>query len=347
MAIHKVNVYENTSELTREDAPFLGRYVSNGTAVLDDIVRNACEEAGLKSIQMRAILEGVFAAISKYNEQEGATRFHLPGGLSTCVQISGSLASSDAALSSENAVVQSVRIDSELRNLLVNEVPTLIGGEDVVTVRFDRVFDLEKQKPQGIILGKHVARAQGLNLVMTDEGARVYLTDRRGVIYPCTIDSVISSQEFTFHSDTLLAAGDYYVVIETRGGNAEGGLQSVKKPVKYLHVVDPTRITAIKDEDGNDHPTYGKGGEIDGELLPTSFTDGDKVTLYENGAVCGSVPMKQIFDNAALDPITATKIGFNEYLWTPFVTPDPAKSYEFEVSLSGTTYKVALTVPES
>ena len=106
MAIHKVNVYENTGA-TKAKAPFLGRYLSNGTVTLDDYIEDLADEAGHKEIQDRAILEGAFAAITKQNNDEGPTRFHLPGGLSTYVNITGTVASANSALTSANTIEQS------------------------------------------------------------------------------------------------------------------------------------------------------------------------------------------------------------------------------------------------
>ena len=343
MAIHKVNVYENTGA-TKAKAPFLGRYLSNGTVTLDDYIEDLAEEAGHKEIQDRAILEGAFAAITKQNNDEGPTRFHLPGGLSTYVNITGTVASANSALTSANTIEQCIRLDSSIRNELVNETPALQSGEDVTKVRFDRVFDTEVQKPQSVIYGTRAARAQGMNLVMTDVGASIRGVDGKGINYACSLIEQVSSQEFTFKFTNPPAEGcDLWIEIETRGGNEDGNLQTVRKPVKFI--VLPAKITAVKDEDGNSQPTYGKGGEIDGERLPATFTDDDLVKLYENGVSTGGVSMKQLYDDAVFTSVAEDKIVFNDHFWTPFSTPDPAKNYEVEIILGKTKARVALTVP--
>ena len=97
-----------------------------------------------------------------------------------------------------------------------------------------------------IIYGQRPFRCQGINIVTTDEGARVFIRNRKGVEFDVVVDEVVSSQEFTAHTAELLEAGDYWVVIETRGGNPDGTIRADDKPVKYLKVVDPPTKATLR-----------------------------------------------------------------------------------------------------
>ena len=259
MAVHKINIRANTLEKSKDKAPFLGVYQSNGTNNEEAMLPHVAEAAGQKDIQTRAILEGVFAAISKKNRADGPTRMHLPGGISAFVGITGSFPASDSAFDPEkNKVVQILGLSPKLRNELVNVQPEIVGEADATRIELNRVFDLAQKQPGSVVYGQRPFRCQGINIVTTDEGARVFIRNRKGVEFDVVVDEVVSSQEFTAHTAELLEAGDYWVVIETRGGNPDGTIREDDKPVKYLKVdppakktltVHPTAIAALS---GND-----------------------------------------------------------------------------------------------
>ena len=233
---HKVTIRENTGA-TKAKAPYLGKYASNGTDRNKVMFPAAAKASGQEKIQTQAILEGVFAAITKKNLTDGPTRMHLPGGISTLVGIGGSFPNADSTFDpSRNTIEQIFMLDSSFRNTLADETPTIVNDASITDVQFDRVFDTEVKKPQSVIYGQRAARAQGKNIVTTDEDARVYMLNAKGATFPCTVLEVVSSQEFTFKTDALLEGGDYWVVIETRGGNPDGNIQKVRKPVKYLKI---------------------------------------------------------------------------------------------------------------
>ena len=244
MAVHKINIRANTLEKSKDKAPFLGVYQSNGTNNEEAMLPHVAEAAGQKDIQTRAILEGVFAAISKKNRADGPTRMHLPGGISAFVGITGSFPASDSAFDPEkNKVVQILGLSPKLRNELVNVQPEIVGEADGTRIELNRVFDLAQKQPGAIIYGQRPFRCQGINIVTTDEGARVFIRNRKGVEFDVVVDEVVSSQEFTAHTAELLEAGDYWVVIETRGGNPDGTIREDDKPVKYLKVDPPAKKT--------------------------------------------------------------------------------------------------------
>ena len=74
------------------------------------------------------------------------------------------------------------------------------------------------------------------NMVMDDEGAEVYLQNSLGAIFPVTVDEVASTQIFTAHVSEPVEPGDYKLVVKSRGGDAEGQLQTSFRKVKYLAV---------------------------------------------------------------------------------------------------------------
>ena len=83
---------------------------------------------------------------------------------------------------------------------------------------------------------------------------------------------MISKQIFTARTEELLDAGDYKLVVKSRGGDAEGPLQTSFRRVKYLRVEDPqptiTRAGTRGDGDGFVNAT----GTLDvvGENLKTA-----------------------------------------------------------------------------
>ena len=125
----------------------------------------------------------------------------------------------------------------------------MVTDSDLTRVRLDNVKDVAVERPVNLIHGRHVFRGAGWNIVLTDDGARVYMTDRRGVEHAVVVDEVISNQLFTAHTAELLEGGDYTLWVESRGGDAEGPLQRDKCKVKYLRVEDPP-VPIAETEDG-------------------------------------------------------------------------------------------------
>ena len=98
-----------------------------------------------------------------------------------------------------------------------------------------------------LIHGKHVFRVAGFNMVLSDEGAAVFLQNSLGTTFPVTVDEVVSKQLFTAHTAELLEAGDYKLVVKSRAGDAEGPLQTSFRKVKYMRVLDPEPIAQTSD----------------------------------------------------------------------------------------------------
>ena len=156
-------------------------------------------------------------------------------------------------------------------------------------MRVDSVMDVNEQKPMNLIHGKRMFRVAGYNMVLSDEGAAVFLQNSQGTTFPVTVDEAISKQIFTARTEELLDAGDYKLVVKSRGGDAEGPLQTSFRRVKYLRVEDPqptiTRAGTRGDGDGFVNAT----GTLDvvGENLETAT---EIQLLRDSGELWQSVP---------------------------------------------------------
>ena len=272
-ATHNVKAYRNSTD-TASQAPFFGSYISHENVPIDALCAQVASLSGLTAIQVRAILEGSFDAIAEL-EKEGLVIVHLDG-MSVWAVITGSFPTGDAAFDSErNALNLSIRLDDSLRLSLVNETAQMVTDADLTKVRLDNIKDIEVTRPVNLIHGRHPFRAAGVNLVLSDAGARVYLTDRNKTEHAVVIDEVHSNQLFTAHTAELLEGGDYTLWVESRGGDAEGPLQRDKCKVKYLHVVDPAppapRITAAYSTGKEGDTILCGGGDlvVEGDNLET------------------------------------------------------------------------------
>ena len=274
MAKHEVVIHENTSA-TKASAPYLGSYISKETVKSDAFAARIAERCGLPAIQVQAIIAGAFDEIEQL-QQDGLVRVHLDG-LAVCGIITGSFPTADAAFDPErNSLQLAVRLDDDVKNELADVVPAIVSDASVTKLRVDNVMDIEVPRPFNLIHGKHVFSVAGLKMVLDDEGAEVFLQNARGTTFEVVIDEVKSSQLFTAHTAALLEPGDYKLIVKSRGGDAEGPLQTVFRKVKYLQVVDPPTVDSIA--------TEGKEGIVKGEAFAAvganlSWKAGDKVTV--------------------------------------------------------------------
>ena len=287
MAKHEVVIHENTSA-TKESAPYLGSYIAKETVAMAAFAEAVGAKCGLPPIQVMAILGGAFEAIEAM-EKESLVRVHTDIGV-VCGVITGSFPTSDAAFDPErNALELALRLDEGLRLSLADETAKIITDADVTKVRVDSVMDVNEQKPMNLIHGKRLFRVAGFNMVLSDEGAAAFLQNSQGTTFPVTVEDVISKQLFTARTADLLEAGDYKLVVKSRGGDAEGPLQTSFRRVKYLRIEDPqptiTRAGTRGDGDGFVNAT----GTLDvvGENLETAT---EIQLLRDSGELWQSVP---------------------------------------------------------
>lgn len=241
MAKHEITIRENTGA-TKAVAPYLGTYVSKETVKIDPISEAVAKLCGLPAIQVQTILTGSFDQIARMQQEDGAVRCNFDG-FAVCQVIKGLFPSSDAAFDpAVNTLELAILLNDDVRNHLVNVVPAIVADDTATKVRVDNVADVATPRPYQVIHGRHPFCVTGINLVMDDEGAEVYLEDSKGIKFECTVDEVKSKQEFTAHTNALLEGGDYKCWVKSRGGDAEGSLQSDFRKVKYLHIEDPITI---------------------------------------------------------------------------------------------------------
>ena len=321
MAKHEVVIHENTSA-TKASAPYLGSYISKETVKSDAFAARIAERCGLPAIQVQAIIAGAFDEIEQL-QQDGLVRVHLDG-LAVCGIITGSFPTADAAFDPErNSLQLAVRLDDDVKNELADVVPAIVSDASVTKLRVDNVMDIEIPRPFNLIHGKHVFSVAGLKMVLDDEGAEVFLQNARGTTFEVVIDEVKSSQLFTAHTAALLEPGDYKLIVKSRGGDAEGPLQTVFRKVKYLQVVDPPTVDSIASE--------GKDGIVKGEAFATvganlSWKDGDKVTVkWTEG---GEEKSLEVTPKAT----TPTKMDFDAVDAFDDIPDDTELTFEFELS---------------
>ena len=321
MAKHEVMIHENTGA-TKESAPYLGSYISKETIKSDSFAAKIAERCGLPAIQVQAILAGTFDEIEQL-QKEGLVRVHLDG-LMVCGIITGSFPTADAAFDPErNSLQLAVRLDEDVRNELADVTPTIVTDITVTKLRVDNVMDIEVPRPFNLIHGKHVFSVAGFKMVLDDEGAEVFLQNSKGTTFPVVIDEIKSSQLFSAHTAALLEPGDYKLVVKSRGGDAEGPLQTVFRKVKYLSVVDPVTIDSIA--------TEGKDGIVKGEAFAAlgsnlSWHDGDKVTVkWTEGGEEKSLEIEPT-------ETTPTKMDFAAVEDFDDIPDDTELTFEFELS---------------
>ena len=291
MARHEVVMHENTSA-TKESAPYLGSYIAKETVAMAAFAAVVGAKCGLPPIQVMAILGGAFDAIEAL-EAESLVRVHTDIGV-VCGVITGSFPTSDAAFDPErNALELALRLDEGLRLSLADETAKIITDADVTKVRVDSVMDVNEQKPMNLIHGKRLFRVAGFNMVLSDEGAAVFLQNSQGTTFPVTVEEVISKQLFTARTADLLEAGDYKLVVKSRGGDAEGPLQTSFRRVKYLRIEDPqptiTRAGTRGDGDGIVNATGTL--EVTGENIETAT---EIQLLNDSGELWQRVPATYI-----------------------------------------------------
>jgi hypothetical protein len=244
--------------------------------------------SGLPAIQMEAILRGAFDEFVKL-EKEGAVRINFDGGC-VCLVVKGRFDSSDAAFDPEKNSLELVwNLSDAIRNSLANEAPRIVSDETSTKVRLDNVADLEAPRPYQVIHGAKPFKCTGINLVTDDAGAAVCLEDERGTQFPCTVDAVVSKQEFTAHVATAVEPGDYRLVVKSRGGDPEGVLQTTFRKVKCLAVASTGPVIEYAYSAGHEddrtyihydelNTLYIVGRNLSGAAVKVSYTDidGDK-----------------------------------------------------------------------
>ena len=234
MARHEIKIHANTGA-TSEKAPFTGSYITKSTLNLDMICAMAANLVGMPELKLKNLLQNSIEAFLDW-EREEACRIHIDGGYVE-IKLLGSFPAADSTWNPEkNRFVVVFVPDAKTRDHLINETPVIVTDDTSTKVRVDNVFDADptKAKPTEVIYGQNPFVSQGYNQVMSDAGAKAELVNARGVRFDCTVLEEMNRQNVKFKTAELLEAGDYRFMLTSRGGDAEGDLQTVMKKVKYL-----------------------------------------------------------------------------------------------------------------
>ena len=322
MAKHEVVIHENTGAL-KTVAPYLGVYVAKETVKIEGFIAAVASKCGLPAIEVEAILTGSFEAIEEL-ERISLVRVHTDIGM-ICGTISGSFPTSDAAFNPDkNKLELALRLDEGLRYALADVTPTIVAENDITKVRVDNIADLVSPRPYNVIHGLGVFRVSGYHLVTTDEGSTVFLQDEHGATYEVAVVEVLSEQLFTGRTRALLEPGDYKLVVRSRGGDAEGPLQTSTRKVKYLKIVPV--VTGIELEEwtvteggtcnhilGANLPTAGFSGPDSDNRVKVSFmhpTTGESVEFFTGIFDSASTPNKLMIQPAYfLRQMTGIDVG--------------------------------------
>ena len=332
---HKVKAYRNNTD-TAGKAAFLGSYLTKETIAIEKLCEQVSAQSGLTAIQARAILEGSFDAIAEL-EKEGLVIVHLDG-LTVMAVITGSFPTSDAPFDGErNALELAIRLDDDIRLAFVNETAQMVTDATMARVRIDNVMDLDAPRPMNVIHGVKPFRVAGFNMVMDDEGAEVCLQNPLGVTFPVTVDEVASTQLFTAHVAAAVDPGDYKLVVKSRGGDAEGPLQTVFRKVKYLYIDAVLRVNSVG-SDSLAEGTFSRGMEtvITGEGFANGF---EKLVIAYTGE--DDRPVEITLGENELAAISDGEIRIAESVWTD--TPFPKGAVTFTVHAGGKTASAEAT----
>ena len=297
----EINIRENNGA-TKESAPYIGHAISKGSKNFIALTEEAAALCGLPAIQVEAILRGAFAEFAAL-EKDGAVRINFDGG-SVSQVIKGTFLSSDAAFDEKrNSLELAWHLSEDVRHHLVNETPHIVSELTSTKVRLDTVADEETPRPYQLIHGNKPFKCTGINLVMSDAGAGIYLVDGKGARHKCVVVEELSRQEVTARCLDELEGGDYKCVVESRGGDEGGILQSSMRKVKYLHINNPVEIMSVSSDgyDTGDIVTHqmliisGKGLKDGFESLRVAYTatDGTTVDKTLNSSSSSHTPIRR------------------------------------------------------
>ena len=275
MAIHEIKIRENTGAIVG-DTVYTGNYQVKGTIRLAQLAEEVARDSGLPAIQSRAIIEGEFNAIREI-ERERLTRIKLDG-FSVYGMITGSFPTSDAPINPEvNKFQLALQLDDSVRNVLIDVTPRIVTDATATIVKINEVADVASPKPYEVIYGMKQFLVHGYNLVLSDDGASIYLEDKNGAAHEVVVDEAENPQNIKAHTADNLEPGDYKLIIKSRGGESEGILQTKKRNIKYIQLPETMKLTNIVDCEQNvgvvDTVTKGTRMQMYGENLGTYSWD--------------------------------------------------------------------------
>ena len=244
MAKHEINIYENKT-LSKTVAPYLGTYVTKRDVDMKELCERASQLSGLPAIQLEGMILGAINAAAEM-QKESIVKVNFDG-FCVIAQITGKFATADAEFGPGNKLLLALRLDSDIRNCLINVTPTIVTEETTTKLRVLDVQDVAEPRPYGLVHGKHPFLIFGVNMVLTDEGAAAYLQNALGTTFDLVVDEVVTKQLFKAHCADVIEPGDYKLVVKSKAGDAGGPLQTAFRRVKLMKVESPKPKITVTD----------------------------------------------------------------------------------------------------
>ena len=279
--------YANTGA-TKESAPVLGRFNIREKLALEAL----CEEIKLNGgtpMDAETLLYIISGTLDYLREQYAlrCVRYRF-FGITFEVACYGGFETADAKFDpAVNSLEVAVRLNDDIRNCLVNEVPTLVTEATASTAKIYRAMDITSGA-LGIIIGKRSFRATGRNVYVNREGESLKLVDAKGRIYEIAYDRIESPQRVEGHLvETPAESGTCKLILTTFAGDdsEDAKLIITERVVNFVKFDEPIVVDDIASEGHEGEIVSGtafaaKGSGLDafdaegGDTVKVKWTEG-------------------------------------------------------------------------
>ena len=316
--------YANTGA-TKESAPVLGRFNIREKLALEAL----CEEIKLNGgtpMDAETLLYIISGTLDYLREQYAlrCVRYRF-FGITFEVACYGGFETADAKFDpAVNSLEVAVRLGDELKNCLVNEVPTLVTEATASTAKIYRAMDITSGA-LGIIIGKRSFRATGRNVYVNREGESLKLVDAKGRIYEIAFDRIESPQRVEGHLvETPAESGTCKLILTTYAGDdsEDAKLIITERVVNFVKFDEPIVVDDIASEVHEGEIVSGtafaaKGSGLDafdteaGDTVKVKWTQGgeDKEATIAPAEVTGE-KMSFAFPDALVGVPVDTELTF-------------------------------------
>lgn len=232
----EINIRENVGA-TAEKAPYLGNVVVKRELLVSDAVAHVVRLTGMPRARVESILMGIFREIAKIETEDMLTRFNLDG-FSVFASITGKVFSVDAPFDpNRNSLNLCIGLAEAVKMCVANETPNIVTPETSRKVRVDHVVDTVAPRPYEVVYGQRPFFVHGMNLVLSDANAKAWFVDDNCLEHDLVVDADDrnSRQCIKVHLATVPSDGcDGKVFVRSRGGDADGLLQTSFRRVKFI-----------------------------------------------------------------------------------------------------------------
>ena len=316
--------YANTGA-TKESAPVLGRFINRDKLALEAL----CAEIKLNGgtpMDTETLVYIISGTLDYLREQYAmkCVRYRF-FGITFEVACYGGFETADAKFDpAVNSLEVAVRLGDELRNCLVNEVPTLVTEATASSAKIYRAMDIASGA-LGIVIGKRKFRATGRNVYVSREGEGLKLMDAKGRFYEIAFDRIESPQRVEGHLvETPAESGTCKLVLTTYAGDEgeDAKLVITDRVVNFVKFDEPIVVDDIASEGHEGEIVSGtafaaKGSGLDafdaegGDTVKVKWTQGgeDKEATIEPAEVTGE-KMSFEFPDALVGVPVDTELTF-------------------------------------